>query len=208
MVLGLEKLKRLRVKKKFHPESIEYKLHMLSLDKKYKRISEYDYDMMLLSIEAHPDSQNYKLKHNEILKKYNKISEYEYEMNKNDLTVYSDNNQHDLNKCEIDLKYNKISQIEYDKQVATINNTPWIKWLKWEIVDGQLEFELDWNQPFIKVLASKGYNQPDENENVMNWVHDMFIDMYEDDDVMNQTSIPAVKTRKEEDKKNGKAVYK
>lgn len=176
-----EKQLRNRIKKKYSPDALEYKEQMLNLDKQYNKISDEAYDYALLSIQYHPDSINYKLYKLDLDKKYKKIDEYNYETAKLKLTSNTETNEYKIKQVELDCKFNKISEIEKEKQIATIKNEPWFKFIKTKLENDSFSFEWDCNKPFLEAIARLGYNQPDEESNVLEWLKDGFIETFDED---------------------------
>ena len=181
-----EFLERKKLSKKYSTSSKDYKIESLKLDMKYKGLSEEDYLRAVCELNYHKDSQDYRLTMLDIDRKFNKIGDYNFEIEKNNILVTA-KQKHALNELDIKLKYNKISKDDYEKEVATIKKEPYIKWKKWSIKNGELEFELDWNDYMIKYLNNNGYNQPDENEVIMQWVKDTFNEIYENDEAIEET---------------------
>lgn len=61
---------------------------------------------------------------------------------------------------ELDYREAKIGELEYSKQVATLNNEPWVTVLNMEFGGAKAlegSFELDWNEQFVKKLEAEGY---------------------------------------------------
>lgn len=74
------------------------------------------------------------------------------------------------NKLKLDLSYNKITEIEYEKEIATLNEEPWVTVIKMHVNDdGGGEFELDWNSFFIEQLHENGFIAPNDEHTVDLW---------------------------------------
>jgi hypothetical protein len=84
------------------------------------------------------------------------------------------------------------------KEIATEKDEPWVKVI--DLDSGA--FELDWNQPFIKMLYKAGYRNEVEEDMVDNWFQDVcrqvVMETYEKDEAMVTRS----------DIGDGKAEYK
>jgi hypothetical protein len=76
----------------------------------------------------------------------------------------------------IDKKYGKLSDVEHDKQVATINDKPYVGVLKTNFDPTKPKngwFELDWNQKFIDDLVTAGYTGEQDEDVVNKWFNDL-----------------------------------
>lgn len=80
-----------------------------------------------------------------------------------------------LEKQERDLKLKlekqEISQIEFDKDWATLHDEPWVTVIRVDIAQHgarQGNFELDWNDLFVKKLEEEGYGPAPEAEQIVN----------------------------------------
>ena len=78
-----------------------------------------------------------------------------------------------------------------EKEIATEKGEPWVSVLSVEVDQenpGNGAFELDWNQPFIKLLWKKGYRDENENDMVDRWFQDVcrhvVMESYEKDEAM------------------------
>lgn len=107
--------------------------------------------------------------------KYGKITEREYQVELLKLD-YPDENSVEFRERMLDIRkyFEEISQREYDKELATLHDTPWVTILDSKInVDAEagtgLEFELDWNPPFIQSLIRNGYTGATEADLVDQW---------------------------------------
>lgn len=79
-----------------------------------------------------------------------------------------------LAKAELDKKYEKITPLEYEKEVATINNEPWVGYKEYDLEEGEdgrlgFWFDLDWNTHFINKLREEGYEGNEDDEVVRRW---------------------------------------
>jgi hypothetical protein len=78
--------------------------------------------------------------------------------------------------AELDLRYGKINKDERDKQVATADDKPYIKVLQVHFEKKQPNvgsFELDWNEPFIEILAKSGYKGKTPEQIIDEWFNDV-----------------------------------
>ena len=77
------------------------------------------------------------------------------------------------------------------KEIATEKDEPWVNVIDLEVDPdnpGSGAFELDWNQPFIKMLYKAGYRNEVEEDMVDNWFQDVcrqvVMETYEKDEAM------------------------
>lgn len=78
---------------------------------------------------------------------------------------------------KLKLKYEKISNLEYEREWADLTEEPWVG-VKNSTYNpknglGGLEFELDWNDYFIKFLNENGYNGLTDQMTVESWFNDL-----------------------------------
>ena len=172
---------RKQVSRKYSSSSKEYKIKNLDIDLQFNKISKEDYDYAVLKENYHPESLDYKLYKLDLDRQYNKIDEYTYEKNKLELTSNTETNEYQIKRIELDFKYNKISEFEKEKQIATINNEPWFRFLETKLEGEDFSFKWDCNKPFLDALAKMGYNQPDPEDNVMEWLKDGFMHTFDED---------------------------
>lgn len=196
---------RKKIAKQFSANSKEYKIRMLEIDKQFNKISDEDFEYALLEINYHPDSTDYKLYKLDLDKKYNKISEYDYASKKLDLTMNHDTNDYKIAQVELKYKFGVINETQKEKEIATINNVPWFRFLDTNLDGENFSFAWDCNQPFLDAIAKMGYAQPDDEENVLEWLKDSFMKTYDEDiDVINKDieEFEASKTIKTELEEN------
>ena len=70
----------------------------------------------------------------------------------------------------------QVDKTKTPKDIATEKGEPWI-----QVIDTQINpespsegyFELDWNEPFIKMLAENGYNGKTEADIIDLWFNDL-----------------------------------
>ena len=70
----------------------------------------------------------------------------------------------------------QVDKTKTPKDIATKKGEPWI-----QVIDTQINpespsegyFELDWNEPFIKMLAENGYNGKTEADIIDLWFNDL-----------------------------------
>jgi hypothetical protein len=132
----------------------------------------YELDMRLLEIKKDDFTEaDYERKIAETKNKHKKYAnEVEY------LTALAnlikDEKQRALALLEIDVDSGKIGEIEYMKNVATINDEPWVTVINMDFSKGtSLEgsFELDWNERFVEKLRAEGYTGPNSETIVNHW---------------------------------------
>lgn len=85
----------------------------------------------------------------------------------------------DLRKrlAKINLDRGHMSQHEYDKEIASIDDEPFVGCISSEYDPDQgvngFYFELDWNDQFVKYLKTYGYRGRTEEEIVQAWFDDV-----------------------------------
>ena len=70
----------------------------------------------------------------------------------------------------------QVAKTKTPKDIATEKGEPWV-----QVIDTQINpespsegyFELDWNEPFIKMLAENGYNGKAEADIIDLWFYDL-----------------------------------
>ena len=66
---------------------------------------------------------------------------------------------------------------EKEKKLADINGEPWVRVIDVSFEDPQNpgigEFNLDWNDEFVKMLTDSGYSGKNEYEIVNTWFNDV-----------------------------------
>jgi len=181
---------RKKISKEFSPVSKEYKIKNLELDKQFKGLSEEEFEFAVLDINHHPDSNDYKLYRLDLYKKYNKIDDFNYEVKKLELTGNKDTNDYKIQMLDIKLKYKQISENDREKEIATITNTPWFKFLNTDLEGDFFNLKWDCNEPFLLALEKQGYAQPSPEDNVMEWLKDGFMATFNEDwDTINKESL-------------------
>jgi hypothetical protein len=73
---------------------------------------------------------------------------------------------------ELDYKEGKLEQLAYEKKIATLKGEPWVAVIKMDFQKGKPEegnFELDWNDAFVKSLEDAGYVAPKPDQIVNLW---------------------------------------
>lgn len=86
--------------------------------------------------------------------------------------MITDEKTKSLALLELDYREGKIDQMEYSKQLATLNNEPWVTVLNMDFggktaLEGS--FELDWNEQFVAKLILEGYQGPTPDIIVNAW---------------------------------------
>lgn len=97
-----------------------------------------------------------------------KLAEIEFEDDENGLQIEF---------LKIDKKHGKITETELEKEIASIEDEPWVGVLKSEFDVDQgasgLYFELDWNEKFVKLLEVNGYTGVNDDMVVQRWFDDV-----------------------------------
>lgn len=125
----------------------EYELTGYELEKRLLEIGKDDHD------ETH-----YQKKVLDLELKHGKIQKKAYDR------ALAETIQHPIMKAlalvELDYREGLIGELEYSKQVATLNDEPWVTVLNMEFGGAKAlegSFELDWNQQFVAKLEAEGY---------------------------------------------------
>lgn len=193
------------------------KMRMLNIDLQYNHIDKYDYEIKRIDITIHDEKKN-ALEKLKTTRKFEKITKEEYDYQLADIE-YKDHEDLPFVKLALDREYNKISQNEYDKRVYSLKNQPWVGVLSNEYNPGDksdgFTFELDWNDAFVDMLRTEGYNGPSDEAIVEQWFEDKSTDTYlsvledevhslSEEDTM---GLPRTRTRKERDEKVKKTKH-
>jgi len=154
----------------------------LKIDLKYEKISQEEYDIEDVKLTLSDDELEIELLN--IERKYKHITkeEYDYKM----VEVKYRNSAHDTDlpfaRYELDKKYGKLTEKEFDKAVYSLGNRPWVDIVRSEYKDDEksdgFTFELDWNDAFVKMLRSEGYNGGTDEAIVEQWFEDKSLDTY------------------------------
>lgn len=163
----------------------------------------------LLNIEF-PDYQvrhtdnGYRLADLELRKRYNHISDREYDFSK--LTLESteadkETLEYKTDFLELKKKYHEITELGYSKELATLNEEPWVNILdsaiNYNSEGSGLEINLDWNVFFIEELVKNGYSGATEPEIVDEWFNAVCKDIFAREfmeDEMNGSLITKTRT--------------
>jgi adenylate kinase family enzyme len=107
-----------------------------------------------------------------------RISSYDGDIAKLNISSESDptSQEYQIKRLEIDLNHKKITNQEYDKQLATINDEPYIA-----IVDVFVSptspqttfFDFEWNDKHINNLREHGYEGVSDEEVNQRWFDDL-----------------------------------
>ena len=108
---------------------------------------------------------------------YNNISEYEYDTKIHDLNHH---NSEDADRAKelliIELKHDKISIDEYEKEIANIDEEPFVRVLNINL-DGSNPssgfFEIDFNSYFVEHLMDNGYVGKNNDAIIDAWFNDL-----------------------------------
>lgn len=131
----------------------------------------YELEKQLLRIKQDELEEQDFLKKNAALDlKHKKLTQSEYDRFM--LSFITDEKKRDIAFLTLDYEEGKIKEIDYSKQLATLNDQPWVTVLNMDFTKGSsLEgsFELDWNEAFVKKLESEGYKGPSPDIVVNQW---------------------------------------
>lgn len=153
----------------------------LKIDLKYDLLTkkEFDHDMASLIISDKIELAKENLNIN---RKHKKISKEEYDYSFAKLEYKDDVMGQSLAQLELDKKYKKISEAEYEKGVASLNGEPWVGVINSEYNPGEatdgFSFELDWNDAFVEMLTTGGYEGGTPEQIVEGWFEAKAIEEY------------------------------
>ena len=150
-------------------EGVELALELNAIELTHKKISEYDYDVNDAKLRY--DEDDLPLELSAIDLKHNKITEYDYDVVKANKEFEGTILELKLAKLQHD--HRKINDSEYEKAKATIQGTPWVSVVSFEI-DPNLKsnvgrVQLDWNEQFIRELVADGYTGRTDEEIINEW---------------------------------------
>lgn len=157
-------------------------LEKLDLDLSYKLIDEEEYDTTKAELTLEDKELDIELL--VIQRKYKHITKQEYDYQLVALKYTGSEHATDLPfaRLELDKKYGKLTAKEFDKAVYSLGGRPWVDVVEsgFEEKDGSdgFMFELDWNDAFIQMLRSEGYNGSSEDAIVEQWFEDKALDNY------------------------------
>lgn len=190
-------------------DEINKKMRFLNIDAHYNHIDEFEYETKKIDITVQ-DEKERDLKKLRLERKFKKITKEEYDYRLADIE-YKNNEDLPFVKLALDREYNKISQNEYDKRVYSLKNQPWVGVISNEYNPGEksdgFTFELDWNDAFVDMLRTEGYNGPSDEAIVEQWFEDKSTDTYlsvleEEVQSLNEDetpNLPRTRTHKERD---------
>lgn len=163
------------------PETKDYKQKRLVLLKKYKKISDIDFDLEMLNLDHYnQETKEYRYNRLVILKNHLQISEQEYEFGLLEvMDPYSE--EYKRKKLKLELEYNIITEQQHKKELATLDGEEYFEILKgeWEAESGLL-FEFDWNNIFLENLRSNGFRGETDSDLVNAWFDDVCRQVYQD----------------------------
>lgn len=159
----------------------------MEIKKKYNAVTELEYRTGLLDIE---------LKHGKIVKseldslvldirfEMNDITEKEYDTLK--VEIMPDGDEKIRAALEFAYKYHDITDSEYEKEIATLNQEPWMDFnVDFDPETNSVEFSFDYNEYFWRKLKADGHPGNDEQEIIDNYIRDwgrkIAFDDYSDD---------------------------
>lgn len=105
---------------------------------------------------------------------YNHISLFEYK--KREATAYLDGDALTLEHLKLEHAEGNLNDLEYDKEVAIVNDEPWVHVLTLKpdsTQPNQGELELDWNDKFVEDLREAGYEGISDEQVVDLWLADL-----------------------------------
>jgi hypothetical protein len=151
-------------------------LEHLELDRKYDRISEYDYAIEKATLEN--DGTINDAKKLAIDLEFKKIKGFEHDILLAKINFPDEESiEHQIALLTADYDHGKIDLNEYQKTLATAKNEPWVG-----VIDNSydadqgvngLYFELDWNQQWVEFLRKNGYHGHTDVEIVEQWFTDV-----------------------------------
>lgn len=155
---------------------------LLEFDLKYEHITAEEYDTH--KAELTMEGNKLEIEHLVIQRKYEHITKEEYDYQLIELKYRGSVHDTDLPfaRLELDKKYGKLTEKQFDKAVYSLGGRPWVDVVESSYKDGEKSdgfmFELDWNDAFIKMLQSEGYNGSTEETIVEQWFEDKALDNY------------------------------
>lgn len=163
-------------------DKTELKVELLDIDLKHGVITEEDHDIK--SAEATLQGDELEIELLVLQRKYKHITKEEYDYKFIELKYKDSEHETDLPfaRFELDKKYGKLTEKEFDKAIYSLGGKPWVDVVEssYEEKDGSdgFMFELDWNEAFIQMLRSEGYNGATDDALVEQWFEDKALDNY------------------------------
>ena len=117
----------------------------------YEALDDYDREMKLAEFFNEDEKSILEIK-----LKYNKISKDEYDNQV--IELITDPYLKEKQTLILLKARNEISDLEYEKELATLNQTPWFH-MDVDYVNGDVEIDFKWNQYYISMLKSNGYTK-------------------------------------------------
>lgn len=139
-----------------------------------------DLELEELRIEHGENSFEYRAKNAEILlnsanaEQFSEKRKLELEMD-----MQQDKTTDEYRLLELRMKFlnGEISDNAYAKEIATMNNEPWITYINCELDESEagvgFSFEFDWNDAFISKLKQNGYEGVSDEDIVEKWYADL-----------------------------------
>lgn len=129
-----------------------------------------------IPFEVWPFSWGMKGQVRELAKAEYELEGEELERAKIDIIHGDDEDALKLALLDVELKHAKITQTEYHKQLATLNDEPWVTILSIETdpdAPSNGNIELDWNDEFVVYLQDHGYIGATEELVVDMWLGEL-----------------------------------
>jgi hypothetical protein len=150
----------------------ELRRRKIEIQFQYGDIDEYEKESQLANLET--DKIDRELKILAVEKQFQKLSNYDFDKKYIELT--KSDIEKEIALVGNEFKHGKITSLDQEKQIATLKQEPWVKIVD-VIVDkenpGIGSVELDWNQPFVDMLAANGYAAPKPEQIIDLWFDEL-----------------------------------
>lgn len=108
---------------------------------------------------------------------FGKLGDYEYDRARLELDYQKDSKEYKLAALEIEYHHGKVEDLEYEKTKATLNGEPFVKIINSSFDPSKgiqgVYLELDWNDAWIELLKSNGYQGVTDEQLVDQWFEDV-----------------------------------
>jgi len=183
-------------------EKANAKRKRLTLDLEYGIIDDRTYDAAIVALD-HPNKKSAEHKQGmlKVRLDHGEIEQYEYD--KEIVALQHKNKEsadYKIAMANLNRQHEVITELEYEKEIATINGKPWVHVIHAEIKydpegGNSLEFELDWNEPFVADLMNSGYTGMSQSEIVDQWFTQTCVDVFNTDpDFIMPEEVPSAST--------------